>query len=184
VTAILARAIVRSPRAQSVRIRPLRPSDRLNLMALDGRLSERSVYRRFFSIDRHQADVYAIHLLAHDPGGHRALVAVLDGRLVGIASYERIDQQSAEIAVLVDDAVQDHGIGTRLMQRLIIDARIAGFRTLVADVLGENRAMVRLISDTGLEATWAYEGSVQRACLQLEPVAGMARTAPATGVTR
>jgi L-amino acid N-acyltransferase YncA len=153
-------------------------------MALDRRLSERSIYRRFFSIDRHQADVYAIHLLAHDPRGHRALVAVLDGALVGIASYERIDPQCAEIAVLVDDALQDHGIGTRLLQRLIIDARIAGFRTLVADVLGENRAMVGLIRDAGLDTTWLYEGSVQRACLQLEPVARAARTAPGTGTNR
>jgi GNAT superfamily N-acetyltransferase len=157
-------------------IRPLRTADRPALMDLDRRLSDRSVYRRFFSIDRHQADVYALHLLVHDPLSHRALVALLDERLVAIASYERIDDRRAEIAVLVDDRAQRRGVGTRLMQRLIADARIAGFRTLIADVLGENTAMVHLIGGTGLDATWTYEGSVRRACLELAPLASWGQT--------
>jgi GNAT superfamily N-acetyltransferase len=63
-------------------------------------------------------------------------------------------QQSdvAEIAVIVDDAWHGAGVGLLLTERLIEVARRMGFRQLVAYVLADNRAMLKLLAAT--ELTW------------------------------
>lgn len=75
---------------------------------------------------------------------HHVLVAVVDGRPVGIARLVR-DGDRAEVAFAVADEYQGRGIGRVLVDRLAADARAAGIRCLTGTVSGDNRRSVALL---------------------------------------
>ena len=89
-----------------VHIRPAVAADEAALIALDHRASDRSIYYRFFTVSRHAADSYVHRLLRPASDAHRALVALIGDDMVGVASFERLTDTSAEIAVLIDDQAQ------------------------------------------------------------------------------
>ncbi|MDX6197434.1 MAG: hypothetical protein QOJ79_585 [Actinomycetota bacterium] len=139
----------------ALRIRPIRPDDTPALHVMHRGLSARSVYQRFFAVlpelTTEQADRFT-----HVDGVERfALVAEApDGSLVAVGRYDRLppDLHQAEVAVVVADSYQHHGLGTALVARLTAHARAAGVTEFVADVLTTNRAMHRAFADAGLVA--------------------------------
>ena len=84
----------------------------------------------------------------------RMLVAMaeIDGRekQCGVARYViNPDGRSAEFAVVVGDAVQHQGIGTRLMKGLFRAARDHGLSTIEGSVLKHNAPMLKLMEELG-----------------------------------
>ena len=128
------------------------------MAAFHATLSDATVYARYFSpmklstriaherLDRIcHSDPHADCLLvaeAPDPTGAPRIVAV--GRL----SRER-GRNEAEIAILVTDAWQRHGIGTELVRRLVAIGRAAGLDRIHAEMLGSNPGMRRLALAAG-----------------------------------
>jgi acyl-CoA synthetase (NDP forming)/GNAT superfamily N-acetyltransferase len=142
-----------------VRIRPLREDDEAALEAMNARVSDESIYLRFFGISRSMADEYTHHLAAeHD--GHVALVAEYSGDVVGIASYEVLRTGEAEMAFLLQDSVHGRGIGTLLLEQLAATARENGIERLRADTLGENAKMLRVLADSGFEQARKLDSGV------------------------
>ncbi len=140
-----------------IHIRPVVPGDRDELVALDERVSLRSIYLRFFSGSRHTADVYLPALLEPPSPDHRALVATVGETIVAVAAYDRLDDSSAELGLLVDDSRHHEGIGTLLVEHLAALARIDGLRKLDAVVLAENHGMIKLITSLGFAASRTHE---------------------------
>jgi RimJ/RimL family protein N-acetyltransferase len=134
-----------------VHIRSIRAGDRAALLALDRRLSDRSIYLRFFSTGRRAADVFVDELLRPPNDDHHALVAVIGDHIVGVVSFERITGRSAEIAVLVDDAAHHQGIGTLLVEHLASMARRLGITRFVAEILSENASMINVVRNLGFD---------------------------------
>jgi acyl-CoA synthetase (NDP forming)/RimJ/RimL family protein N-acetyltransferase len=133
-----------------VHLRPIRTDDEAALKAINHRLSDRSIYLRFFALSRSNADEHTHHLVGADPDrGHVALVAEVDGAVVGVGSYEPMRADEAEMAFLVDDAMHGRGIGTLLLEQLAAVARERGIRQLHADTLAENAPMIRVFLDSG-----------------------------------
>ncbi|HET6989135.1 MAG TPA: GNAT family N-acetyltransferase, partial [Kribbella sp.] len=133
-----------------VRIRPLREEDEPALDAMNQRVSDRSIYLRFFTISRSLAAEHTHHLAtAHD--GHVALVAEYGGQLVGVASYEPLRAGEAEMAFLLEDSVHGRGLGTLLLEQLAATARENGIQRLRADTLAENAGMLRVFTGSGFE---------------------------------
>jgi acyl-CoA synthetase (NDP forming)/GNAT superfamily N-acetyltransferase len=124
-----------------VHVRQVIEADTEALSALYSRASPRSRYLRFFtagiSIDR---EVQRLVAAGND---HVALVAEHDGLAVGVASYEILNGDQAEVSLLVDDAWQGDGIGSLLIEHLTALARKAGIQELVGDVLASNVTMLR-----------------------------------------
>jgi acyl-CoA synthetase (NDP forming)/GNAT superfamily N-acetyltransferase len=123
-----------------VHVRPVSEGDKDALSALYGRTSPRTRYLRFFSagisIDREVRRMM--------PGDdHVALLAEHDGLVVGVASYEVLSGDRAEMAILVDDTWQGDGIGSLLVEHLTAVARRDGIQELVGDVLATNVNMLR-----------------------------------------
>ena len=124
-----------------VHVRAVSEGDMEALTALYNRASPRSRYLRFFtggvSIERE------VERLVMPRNDHVALVAEHDELAVGVASYEMVNGDQAEIAILVDDAWQGEGIGSLLIEHLAAAARRAGIEELVGDVLASNVTMLR-----------------------------------------
>ncbi|MFF5211080.1 GNAT family N-acetyltransferase [Streptosporangium sp. NPDC000396] len=131
-------------------IRPLRPDDRAQLHELVDRSSEQSAYLRFFTGGTATAHAYMDRVTTPGYPG-RALVALTHGRLVAIAEYIPGDAGDAEIVILIDDEMHPHGLGTLLVEHLALNAADEGMRELIADVLTENRPMLRVLNDIGLD---------------------------------
>jgi GNAT superfamily N-acetyltransferase len=123
-----------------VTIRRIEAADAFSLVRMFDRLSPESIYHRFFSPMPQPRRAALLHLAGLDSQFHEAMVAESDGEIVGVARYDaRPGEDDAEVAVIVDDAWQDRGLGTQLLHHL---ARVAARRGLVAFravVLGENR---------------------------------------------
>jgi GNAT superfamily N-acetyltransferase len=102
---------------------------------------------------------------------HVALVAVLteNGRpvIVGGARYIVVGAGVAEVAFVVDDAHQGQGIGAALLRHLAALARQAGLKELIAEVLPENAAMLKVFETSGLGTTTRREPDVIHVTLQL-----------------
>ena len=143
-----------------VHIRPVQDGDREALLALNARVSDRSIYHRFFILSRHAADLYVDRLLRPVSSEHQALLAFIGAELVGVAAFERLDTTSAEFALLIEDRDQHEGIGTLLIEHLASIARHAGVHRFVADVLAENTAVIRMIRDLGFDITTERERDV------------------------
>jgi len=92
-------------------------------------------------------------------GGHAAIVA--GGRYV----TER--PGSAEIAFLVIDKYQGHGIGALLLRHLASIARDAGLKEFSAEVLPDNIPMLKMFEKSGLKLSSKREPSAVHVVLQL-----------------
>jgi RimJ/RimL family protein N-acetyltransferase len=152
-------------------IRALRPDDRSGLLAAVGRISERSLYRRFFGFKRDFTEREVDFFTNVDFVSHDALVALLEEAgqpmIVGGARYIIVPSGEAEIAFAVDDAYQGKGIGTALMRHLIVLAGQAGLKELIADVLPDNAAMLKVFETSGLEITTSREPDAIHVVLRL-----------------
>ena len=97
------------------------------------------------------------------------LVAECGGKIVAFAGYHRDSSAShrAEVAFAVSDAVQGHGIGTRLLEQLAKVARDAGIDTFDAYVLFENRSMLEVFRQSGLNEKVTFDQGVCHVALSL-----------------
>jgi aminoglycoside phosphotransferase family enzyme/predicted kinase/RimJ/RimL family protein N-acetyltransferase len=155
-----------------VRLRPVREQDSEALVALHGRLSDESVYLRYFSPHRRLSSREIDRATHVDHRDREAFVVESEGRLIAVGSYEREPgSDAAEVAFEVDDACQGRGIGTLLFEALAAAARERGIRRFVANVLPHNRRMLQLFRDAGLEEHARFEGGVVAVelALGLEP---------------
>jgi len=155
-----------------VNIRALRQDDRAELLAAVGRTSPESLYRRFFSVRSGITEREVDYFLNIDFVDHVALVAVVEEAsrpvIVGGARYIVVQPGKAEVAFAVIDEYQGLGIGAALMRHLAGIARGAGFRELVADVLPENEAMLRVFAKSGFSLRTKLESDVVDVSLWLD----------------
>ncbi len=121
-------------------IRPMELADAYPLLRMFDRLSPESIYHRFFSPMPRPRRAALLHLAGLDHELHEALVAQIDHEIVGVARYDgRPEEDDAEVAVIVDDAWQDRGLGTSLLHHLARAGARRGLVAFRATVLGENR---------------------------------------------
>jgi GNAT superfamily N-acetyltransferase len=139
-----------------VLIRPIRADDGERLSASHARLSAETRYRRFLSA-KPQLTVADIEYLVHVDGvDHIALVATqpsIPGEpIVGVARCIRVPSSpdAGEVAIVVADALQGHGVGMRLVAELAELAVAQGIVRFRATTLSQNLPIQRLL--TGLAA--------------------------------
>ena len=143
----------RLPDGRELEIRALRPADQAEMLAAIGRTGAQSLQRRFFVAKRGFSDQEIAFFMNIDFINHVALVALVleDERhtIAGGGRYVVVRPGRAEVAFLVVDGYQGLGIGSSLARHLAVLARRSGLDELVADVLPENIAMLKLFKRLG-----------------------------------
>ena len=141
-----------------VLVRQLEPADRDAIATFLRSLSTETLYRRFFSVPR--VDDRLLDLVAWaDHRCQESIVAVVGDEVVGLASYERCqcEEGAADVAVVVSDARQHHGLGTILMRVLGGVARRRGIDRFTASMLADNRPVVDFVHRQAPTARLRFE---------------------------
>jgi len=125
------------------------------VQAMHEAMAPDNIYLRFFSYSKRSAETEA-RRICRDPDpdapGSAALLALLDGELVGVASYAGLTGHpgQAEVAFAVADHMHHKGIATLLLEHLVSLARSRQITEFTAETLSENRAMLKVFADAGL----------------------------------
>jgi acyl-CoA synthetase (NDP forming)/GNAT superfamily N-acetyltransferase len=130
-------------------IRTLRPEDRQPLLDLHAGVSEDTLRLRFFTASRAAARRYVEHLFDETNADSAAMVAVVRGRVAGLATAEVVDRERAEVAFLVSDEDHGRGLGILLLEHLAALGRAHGLTRFEAEVLGHNYGMLRVFRGAG-----------------------------------
>jgi GNAT superfamily N-acetyltransferase len=156
---------------RKVEIRAQRPQDGDGLRAAIARMSDASLYRRFFGMRPRFTESEAAYFLDIDFVKHVALVVLADENgkqaIAGAGRYIVVRSGQAEVAFAVVDEYQGEGIGAALMRNLAAIAREAGLRELIAEVLAGNAAMLKVFGMSGLQMSTSSDGPVVHVVLQL-----------------
>jgi len=144
----------------TVHVRPVKAEDAAAVHAFYEGLSPESIALRFFS-SFPNLDMAVRWATEVDYQQRYGLVATSgdDGTegsgIVAHAGWERQPDRPdrAEVAFAIADAMQGNGLGTILLGQLAEAAAGAGVTVLNAEVLPENRKMVRVFRDSGFPVT-------------------------------
>ncbi|HVL89617.1 MAG TPA: GNAT family N-acetyltransferase, partial [Actinomycetota bacterium] len=99
------------------------------------------------------------------------VAVALDGRIVGAAHYGDLDGD-AEIAVIVEDGWQRHGVGRVLMRDIADRAHADGYATATGCILRDNRAANRFLDATAPGARSVYDGPYRTFFVDLSLIPG------------
>jgi len=158
-----------------VRLRPIRADDVDRWLSFLHRLSTHSKYLRFHHIPREMRPDDAARFCNVDYKDACAVVAELppekNREIVAIGRYYRQpDGESAEIALVVDDALHGKGLGTRIIEWLVDVARRNGISRFEADILPENEEMMKVLVDCGFQISSQLEDGVYRVSFPIESI--------------
>jgi len=128
-------------------VRPIRPEDDVVLVESFRRLSPESVYQRFFTALPELTEGMARYLAHVNYTNRYALVAEVGSQLVAVSRYERTSAPDVvELGLIVLDQWQNRGLGRLMLRRIVDVAEENGIHRFRADVLAENRRMLRLLA--------------------------------------
>jgi RimJ/RimL family protein N-acetyltransferase len=141
-------------------VRAIRPDDTERLRAFHRQLTPESITYRFFrympELSKEDADRFT-HV---DYERRMALVATSGSgeaeEILGVVRYEDIGPETTEVAFVVEDQWQGHGIATALLHRLANYARERGYTKFVAFTMGSNSRMIEVLRHSGYPCQTYY----------------------------
>jgi GNAT superfamily N-acetyltransferase len=153
----------------AVVIRPMREDDGDRLVAFHESLSPETRYLRFFSTHAHLSTREVDWFTHVDHHRREALVAELDGAIVGVGRFDRMGARGdAEVAFVVADRLQGQGLGSVLMTRVADRAAALGVTRLVADTLLHNDRMLAVFRHSGRPVATRFVDGLVHVTIPLE----------------
>ena len=156
-----------------VLIRPIRPEDEPMMVKFHATLSERSVYLRYFhlmNLSQRVAHERLTRICFIDYDREMALVAERrnptngGSEILGVARLTRVlGSNDAEVAVLISDQFHGRGLGKELLGRLVIVGGDEKLSSLKADILPDNRDVMRICEKLGFTLRHSVEDEVVKA---------------------
>jgi GNAT superfamily N-acetyltransferase len=166
-------------------VRPIRPGDAARLVAFHARLSPQSSYFRYFTYHPTLSSKEVDHFTHVDYEDRLALVAELDDQIIGVGRYDRQPgSDEAEVAFVVADEFQGHGIASLLLDELARAARDRGIRTFLASTMLENRQMLDVFLHSGYPVSRSLEYGTVSLVLPLAETASSRRALASRDATR
>jgi RimJ/RimL family protein N-acetyltransferase len=153
--------------------RAIAPDNAAALQRFHHRLSERSIYLRFFGAKPNLSDKMARYFANVDGTNRFALVALdpeSPEEIIGVVSFDRDeDTERAEFAAAVEDKWQGKGLGLALTRCLIEAALRRGIRVFKAMVMPENARMLNLLRELHLPERVRYKEGAEFVEIVLSP---------------
>ena len=153
-----------APNGLAVTIRPIRPEDEPLVVRFHEKLSEDSVYLRFFQalkLSRRIAHERLTRVCFVDFNREMALVAEAgnpetgEREIIGMGRLSRVyNKDEAEFSLEVRDAFQRQGLGTELLSRLLAIGRDERIHYITAVVLPYNHGMLRVCEKLGFHTAF------------------------------
>ncbi len=153
-------------------IRPIRPEDEPRMIEFHHKLSDRSVYLRYFQplkLTQRTAHERLTRICFIDYDREMALVAEMEladgtNEIIAVGRLSKLHGFSeAEIAVLVRDEFQHKGLGTELVSRLMKVAQDEKLKAVSSTMLGINREMRAICNRLGFKLAMDMEDDVVNA---------------------
>ncbi|WP_017570207.1 bifunctional acetate--CoA ligase family protein/GNAT family N-acetyltransferase [Nocardiopsis halotolerans] len=152
-----------------VLIRPARAEDVVRVRKLYEGMSQENLRMRFFLPSTSSARAASERACADGDTHRAALLAVLDGEVVGVASYDATEHpHTGELGLAVAEGAHGRGVGTLLLEHLASVARERGIRAFHADVLAANHEMLRVCDEAGLRSRRRTDAGVVELTLPLD----------------
>ena len=158
---------------KQVTIRPIRPEDEPLMVQFHETLSERSVYLRYFhlmNLSQRTSHERLTRICFIDYDREMALVADCrdpdtgERRILAVGRLTKIfGTNDAEVAVLVSDHHHGRGLGKELLARLLMVAADEKLTRLTADILPDNRDVMRICEKVGFHLQHSLEDEVVKA---------------------
>ncbi|MGF1665312.1 MAG: GNAT family N-acetyltransferase [Acidimicrobiia bacterium] len=151
-----------------VHIRPIRPDDAQLEHDFILRVGPQSMYQRFFRAKKDLSPEELRYFTTIDYDDRMALIALSGEQMVAVGRYDvtagkmRDGGRVAEVAFLVEDAYQGHGIASLLLQHLTVYGRLRGVKEFEAFVLADNFGMMRLFRSSGYQVQRSLDEDVYR----------------------
>ena len=156
-----------------VTIRPIRPEDEPALVRFHETLSERTVYLRYFhlmNLEQRIQHERLTRICFIDYDREMALVAERrnpetgESEILGVGRAMKIHGTTeAEVAVVISDQWQGRGLGKELLARLLIVGADEKLSKLTADILPDNRDVMRICEKLGFTLKHSLDDEVVRA---------------------
>lgn len=155
--------------ATQITVRAIHPTDEPKVRDLFYRLSQQSLYTRFMSRIKWVSRKEVQKFVYIDHRNEISLVCTVpapDGeQIVAIGGYYLTPKTNrAEVAFVVRDEWQHKHIGTSLLRQLATIARRNGIAGFTAEVLNENKPMLAIFQNSGMnlrsenhEGVWTFE---------------------------
>jgi acetyltransferase len=158
-------------------IRPIRPEDEPSMIHFHEKLSDQTVYLRYFQPLRlsqrvaherltricfidYDREMVLVAVRQHPESGEQEIIAV--GRLSKLHGVNE-----AECAALITDEYHHQGLGSELYRRLVQIAKAEGIECLVSTMLAENREMRAICKRLGFQVEIDVEDQLVRAEMRL-----------------
>lgn len=139
--------VLRDGRAVSLRF--IESSDKDRLAQFHSMLSDQTIYLRHFAYHPKLSDVELEYFTNLNHVSREAIVATVDSQIVAVARLDKSSETDAEVAFVIRDDYQKQGLGSGLFQVLREIGIAIGVQYFVAEVLPQNRAMIRLFEVFG-----------------------------------
>jgi acetyltransferase len=161
-----------------VMIRPIRPEDEPLMIHFHEKLSDRTVYLRYFQplkLSQRVAHERLMRICFIDYGREIVLVAVRkhpetanEEEVIAVGRLSRLHGiNAAECAALIRDDYQHQGLGGELCRRLLEIARAEGLDRVISIMMAENRDMRAIFKRLGFHFEIDMEDRTVRAELDL-----------------
>lgn len=143
-------------------VRAIRPDDAERLQRFHAHLSLDTIVFRFFRVVPQLSREMAEHFTQLDYGRRMALIATIgqgqQEEILAVVRYDATGPAAAEVAFVVRDEWQGHGLATELLHRLARYARARGFASFVAITMASNARMLDVLRNSGFPCTMRYQG--------------------------
>ncbi len=148
-------------------MRPVKIDDETLIKDLFYSLSDKSLERRFMSLRRDVPHKMRQEFVVIDYTKEMVILAVVEENgneiAVGMGHYiENLDAHTAEVAFTVRDDCHNAGIGTTLLSYLTLLAKNDGLLGFTAEVLVDNRPMLKVFEKMNFDMKKTIEDSVYR----------------------